>query len=172
MKRDRDSFLRRESPLRPRVLAAVGTAACSVVLIVVFFVSKAVSIEIPPAAEKKTVVLKQSYQEAARFYAAQCGKCHEAPDPATPDWVKTDCTKGFSKEALAKVRNYMADVRMGKGLYESHCGRCHALIDPGSRTADYWSKNLCTSDECFVKKLHGDEEQQLLLYLSLRSKKN
>ncbi len=171
MKDDRQNFFTRNAVLRLRILVAAAPVA-AVLLSIMFFAARASSIEIPPAVEKKTVLLKQSYQDAGRIFTAKCGQCHKVPDPAAPGQAKTDCTKTFSKEDLVTVQNYMADVRTGKDLYESRCGRCHTLIDPGAHTADYWSKNLCTSDECFVKKLHGDEEQQLLMYLSSHSKKN
>ncbi len=172
MKDETNCFLTRKQISRSRIPATARVPACGIVLSLMFFAFRAAAIEIPPAVEKKAVELKQSYQDAGRVFTAKCGQCHKVPDPAAPREAKTDCTKTLSKEDLVTVRNYTADVRMGKDLYESRCGRCHTLIDPELHTADYWSKNLCTSDECFVKKLHGDEEQQLLLYLSTHSKKN
>jgi mono/diheme cytochrome c family protein len=155
------------------VTVIAGVFACVVLLGFVFPVNEVASIEIPPAVEKKSVSLKKSHVEAQSFFAAQCGNCHRTPDPANAGPEKPGCTKGFSDGDVSRVRNYLADVRTGKSLYESYCGRCHTLIDPGSHTLDYWSKNLCTSDECMVKKrLNSDEEQQLLLYLSSHSKKN
>ncbi len=169
MKDETNCFLAGKKASWSLILVTMAVSACASIM---FFATVAASIEIPPAVEKKTVLLKQSYQDAGHIFTAKCVQCHKVPDPATPGQAKTDCTKTLSKEDLVTVRNYMADVRTGKDLYESHCGRCHTLIDPGSHTADYWSKNLCTSDECFVKKLHGDEEQQLLLYLSTHAGKN
>ncbi len=171
MNDDRHGFLTRKQALLPRILAA-AVAACAVVLSITYFAAGAASIEIPPAVEKKTVVLKQSYQDAGRVFTEKCGQCHKVPDPATQNSGKADCTKGMLPDDSATVQKYMADARTGKSLYESHCGRCHDLIAPGSHAADYWSKNLCTSDECFMKKLHEDEEQQLLLYLSSHAGKN
>lgn len=163
----------REGTSRSRLLFFAILSACVVPLGVAFLVPEVASIEIPPAVEKKEVSLKKSFVEVEHLFAARCGKCHGIPDPAKPTQAKPDCTKGFSKEELAEAQKYMANVRDGKSLYESYCDRCHALIAPGSHTADYWSKNLCTSDECMVKKrLNGDEEQQLLLYLSSHAKKN
>ncbi len=147
-------------------------AAASAVLGLLLYPTWASSVDIPPAAEKKTVVLKQGYLETGRIFVAKCGQCHKTPDPATSLETRADCSRSLSQNDLSAAQKYMADVRAGKSLYESHCGRCHDLITPESHTPDYWSKNLCTSDECFVKKLREDEEQQLLLYLSSHAKKN
>ncbi len=140
-------------------------------LMSLLFAGTALAGDIPPAVEKKTVVLSHSRVMAEQFFKGNCGKCHTVPDPAGPATPKPGCTRGVPELGVSMVKDYLAEVRTGKGLYESHCDRCHTLIDPGSRTADDWSKNLCTSDECFVKKLHDDEEQQLLLYLSSHAKK-
>lgn len=166
MKRARSAELAGRKANLARKINVFGAPACALILIGTLFAGRATSIEIPPAAEKKTVILKESYQDAGRVFTAQCGKCHAAPDPVKPEQEKAGCAKGIPGNDLAAARKYINDVRTGKSLYEDRCGRCHDLIDPGSHTAAYWSKNLCTSDECFVKKLHGDEEQQLLLYLS------
>jgi len=153
-------------------LPVVATLSAAVILGVVVPAAEVASIEIPPAVEKKTVLLKKSHQEAESFFAAQCGNCHKTPDPANPAPAKPDCVKGFSGDSVSRVQNYQSDVRAGKNLYETYCNRCHELIDPGAHTLDYWSNNLCTTDECMVKKrLNNDEEQQLLLYLSSHSKK-
>jgi cytochrome c5 len=172
MNNEKHCLRTRREALRARVLITAiiaGVSACAVLLGVLFYVTEADSLEMK--VEKKAVTLKQSHKDDESLFTAKCGQCHTAPDPAKTDPVKNDCTKGFSKDELASVKRYRADVRTGKSLYESQCVRCHALIDPGSRTIDYWSKNICTSDECFVRKLHEDEEQQLLLYLSSHAKK-
>ena len=140
---------------------------------VLLYIREAVSIEIPPEVEKKAVALEKVHADAERFFASTCSKCHRAPDPTKPGPARDDCTKGLSKESLSKVQTYVSDVKAGKDLYESYCSRCHSLIDPGSHTFDYWSKNLCTSESCMVKrKLNADEEQQVLLYLSAHAKRN
>ncbi len=162
----------KERAFFPKDFVVSTLLACTVLTSIIFFSTEASSVDIPPAAEKKTVVLSHSRIMAENFFIGNCGKCHAVPDPASPVTPKLSCTSGIPELGVGMVQEYMADVRTGKGLYESRCGRCHALIEPGKYTADYWSKNLCTSDECFVKKLHGDEEQQLLLYLSARAKKN
>ncbi len=172
MQDDKRSFLTRKQASKSLILATAGASACAVVLSITFFAAAAVSTEIPPAVQKKTVSLSHSRVFAENFFIGNCGKCHKLPDPADPTTPKADCTSGIPELGVGMVQVYLADVRAGKKLYESHCGRCHTLLDPGSQTADYWSKNLCTSDECFVKKLHDDEEQQLLLYLSSHAKKN
>ncbi len=172
MSYERLSPITGKKTLHPSIHAIAALFVSTVLLSILFFPAKAASIDIPPAAEKKTVLLKQSYHDAGRAFASTCSICHKVPDPALSVPARDECTKNSSKEALATVQNYMADVRTGKNLYESHCGRCHDLIAPESHTPDYWSKNLCTSDECFVKKMREDEEQQLLLYLSSHSKKN
>ncbi len=155
------------------VLVSCRVSGVSVfaVFMTLFFAGAAAAIDIPPAVEKKAVVLSHSRVMAEEFFRGNCGKCHAVPDPASPAAPKPGCTSGIPELGAGMVKDYMAEVRTGKELYESHCGRCHTLIDPGSHTAEYWSKNLCTSDECFIKKLHGDEEQQLLLYLSSHAKK-
>ncbi len=159
--------------VRLRIPVIAGVSACVILLGIVFPVTEAASIDIPPAVEKKSVLLKKSHVEAESFFVARCGTCHKTPDPANSVPAKPDCTKGFSSGDVSTVQNYLAGVRTGKSLYKSYCDRCHTLIHPGSHTFDYWSKNLCTSDECMVKKkLNSDEEQQLLLYLSSHSKKN
>ncbi len=145
----------------------VGTGLMSLL-----FAGTTRAIDIPAAVEKKTVVLSHSRVMAEQFFQGNCGKCHTVPDPAGTATPKPACTGGVPKLGVSMVQDYMAEVRTGKGLYESHCGRCHTLIDPGSHTAAYWSNNLCTSDECFVQKLHDGEEQQLLLYLSSHARKN
>jgi cytochrome c5 len=153
------------------LLRMAGAALCAILL--VFALSHtAASGEIPPAAEKKSVFLNKSRTEAERVFAIACGKCHASPNPAKTASVRPDCTKGLSEGDRAQAQSYMADVRKGKSLYESHCGRCHDLIAPGSHTREYWSKNVCTSEECFIEKLKDEEEQQLLLYLSSQAKKN
>ena len=153
-----------------RAIQVAGIGGCAL-YVIILIAGAAGAIEIPPAVEKKTVVLSHSRVMAEHFFNGNCGKCHAVPDPASPVAPKLSCTSGIPEVGAGMVRDYMAEVRTGKVLYESHCGRCHTLIDPGSHTADYWSKNLCTSDECFVKKLHDEEEQQLLLYLSTHAKK-
>ncbi len=153
------------------ILAATGILACAASTIM-FVHRTAAAIEIPPAVQKKAVFLSHSRVLAENFFIGNCGTCHKLPDPANAMTPKVDCTSGIPELGVGMVQDHLADVRAGKKLYESHCGRCHDLIDPGSHTTDYWSKNLCTSDECFVKKLHEDEEQQLLLYLSSHAKKN
>lgn len=146
------------------------TCACAALLAIIGYGTEAASIEIPPAVEKKAVELDKSHADSGRVFAVRCSACHRAPDPAKTE-PKPACVRGIPARDIDMVRKYLADVRTGETLYQSRCGRCHDLIDPNSHTADYWSKNLCTSDECFVKKLHGDEEQQLLLYLSSQAKK-
>jgi cytochrome c5 len=159
--------------LRPRVFAGRSITALLVLLGVMSSAGKVASMEIPPEVEKKAVSLKKTNLEAERLFAARCRKCHKAPDPAKPGSVKPECSAGSTKDDLARVQNYMVDVRAGRGLYETYCSRCHALIEPGSHTFDYWSKNICTSDSCIVpKRLNGDEEQQLLLYLSSHAGEN
>jgi len=148
-------------------------ASSLVLLCVILYAGKVSSIEIPPEVEKKAVSLQKAHAEAESLFAAQCAKCHKAPDPAKPAAARKDCSTGLTKDDFLRALNYMADVRAGKGLYETYCVRCHALIEPGSHTFDYWSKNICASDSCMVKrKLNGDEEQQLLLYLSSHAGKN
>lgn len=153
--------------------AGRNVSALFVLLSVMFYVCEVASIEIPPESEKKAVSLKKSYADAERSFAAKCGKCHKAPDPAKMVSVNHSCSSGLSKDALGQIRDYMTNVRAGKDLYETYCNRCHALIQPESHTFEYWSKNICTSDSCMVKKrLNSDEEQQLLLYLTSHAKKN
>ena len=137
------------------------------------YVGDVASIEIPPEVEKKTVSLSHSRTAAEHFFIGNCGKCHKVPDPANPVTPKSDCTSGIPEVGVVMVQDYMAGVQAGKNLYESYCGRCHTLIDPGAHTFDYWSKNICTSDSCMVKKrLNSDEEQQLLMYLSSHARRN
>jgi cytochrome c2 len=155
-----------------RSLVRLTLPIFTILLTVLFSAGKAVSIEIPPEVEKKAVSLEKSNADAEGFFNSRCGKCHKIPDPAISG-SRSACTRGFTKEDLVRTRNYMADVRSGKGLYESYCGRCHTLIDPASHTFDYWSKNICTSDSCMVKRrLTKDEEQKLLLYLSSHARKS
>ncbi len=144
-----------------------------IIISLMSYVGDAVSIEIPPEVEKKTVSLSHSWIAAEHFFIGNCGKCHKVPDPSDPVTPRSDCTSGIPELGVNMVQDYMAGVKAGKNLYESYCGRCHTLIDPGAHTFDYWSKNICTSDSCMVKKrLNSDEEQQLLLYLSSHAKKN
>ncbi len=165
--------LRGKGTFRSRIFIAVSVSVYLVLMGIMSYITEAASIEIPPEVEKKTVSLKKSHTDAERFFAAECGKCHKVPDPANPVKPKSDCTGGISEVGVVMVQDYMTGVQAGKNLYESYCGRCHTLIDPGSHTLAYWSKNLCTSDSCMVKrKLNGDEEQQVLLYLSSHSKKD
>lgn len=143
------------------------------VFMLFFTIYAARAIEIPPEVEKKTVTLTKSNADAEVLFINICGKCHKVPDPAKPEPAKSACTAASSKEDLARIEDYRSNVHAGKSLYESYCSRCHALIKPESHTLDYWSKNLCTSDSCMVKKkLSKSEEQQVLLYLSSHSDKN
>ncbi len=156
-----------------RLLFGTGVCALLVMIGLMSYVSEVFSIDIPPEVQKKTVALSHSRVAGEHFFIGNCGKCHKVPDPAKPVAPKPDCTSGIPEVGIGMVQDYMADVRAGKNLYESYCGRCHDLIDPGSRTFDYWSKNICTSDSCMVRrKLNSDEEQQLLLYLSSHAKRN
>ncbi len=155
--------LRRTGPV------AAGLCAVAAIL---FFATAAGSTDIPPAVTKKAVTLKPEFVKAGRVYAADCGRCHRAPDPAAQAAPRAECRKGVSAEDLDAALRYRAGARKGKALYESRCGRCHDLIDPGSRTVGSWSKNICASDECFVEKLSGDEEQRVLLYLSSHAAKD
>ncbi len=168
MNDDSISRVSKQGALRSWIVAG---CVLFVMLTLLTFVGEVSSIDIPPAAQKKAVSLNNEYVEAQRIFDAECGRCHKTPDPANQGPERTNCRNSLSSDNLSKVKNYMADVRKGKELYESHCGRCHELYTPESRTPDYWSKNLCTSDECFVKKLNDDEEQKLLLYLSSHAKK-
>lgn len=173
MKAKRVSFCTRKGVWRLRNLAVAGVSVFVVLLTVMTYVSVVSSLEIPPEVEKKAVSLKKSHADAERFFTAECGKCHKIPDPAKSETLKPGCMSVLHKDQLDKMQDYMANVRAGKSLYESYCGRCHTLIDPGSHTLDYWSKNLCTSDSCMVKRrLNSDEEQQVLLFLSSHSKKD
>ena len=147
----------------PRMTRAV---LCATLLLLTLCHAKLVSAEIPPLAEKKSVSLDNNRKEEERFFTISCAKCHSLPNPAQTTSGKPDCTKGLSEGDRAQVQTYLADVRKGKNLYESRCGRCHELIVPGSHTREYWSKNVCTSEECFIENLKKDEEQQVLLYLS------
>ncbi len=143
-----------------------------VLLCLIFFICQVAAIEVPPEVEKKAVLLNMTNADAERSFAAICGKCHKTPDPAQVETIRQSCSGNFSKDALVQMQKYMANVRTGKEIYGTYCDRCHSLIDPGAHTFDYWSKNICTSDSCMVKrKLNSDEEQQLLLYLSSHARK-
>ncbi len=156
-----------------RILLGAVVCALLVMLGLMSSASEVFSIDIPPEVQKKAVSLSHSGTAAEHFFSGNCGKCHKVPDPAKSEALKADCTSGIPEVGVVMVQDYMAGVRAGKNLYESYCGRCHGLIDPGSHTFDYWSKNICTSDSCMVKrKLNSDEEQQLLLYLSSHARKN
>jgi mono/diheme cytochrome c family protein len=155
-----------------RTLRTAGAAICATLLLLALCQVKFASAEVPPSAVKKAVSLDASRMEAERIFAGTCAKCHAAPNPAQPVLERPDCTKGISEADRAQVRAYTTDVITGKGLYESRCGRCHKLIAPGSRTREYWSKNVCTSEECFIENLKKEEEQQVLLYLSSQANKN
>ncbi len=173
MKAKRVYLHTRKGVWRLRNLAVAGMSIFVVLLPVMTCVSVVSSLEIPSEVERKAVSLKKSHADAERFFIADCGKCHKIPDPAKPETVKPGCVNDLHKDQLDQMQNYMVNVRAGKSLYESYCSRCHTLIDPGSRTFDYWSKNLCSSDSCMVKrKLNSDEEQQVLLYLSSHSRKD
>ncbi len=173
MKSWRISPLTGKGAFRSRIVIAVSVLVYFILMGVMSYVSEVSSIEIPPEVQKKTVSLSHSSVAAEHFFIGNCGKCHKVPDPANSVTPKSDCTSGIPELGVGIVQDYMAGVQAGKNLYESYCGRCHTLIDPGAHTFDYWSKNICTSDSCMVKKrLNGDEEQQLLLYLSSHAKKN
>ena len=173
MKNEKVSSRGSEGRLRWRVCLGQNVFALLVLLGVMVCTAKVASIEIPPEVEKKTVSLSHSRTAAEHFFIGNCGKCHKVPDPANQVTPKSDCTSGIPEVGVVMVQDYMADVRAGKDLYETNCGRCHALIEPGSHTFAYWSKNICSSDSCMVKRrLSGDEEQQLLLYLSSHAKRN
>ena len=143
-----------------------GAVVCTLLVVIglMSYVKDVSSIEIPPEVQKKTVSLSHSGTVAEHFFNGNCGKGHKVPDPAKPVAPKLDCTNGIPKEGIVMVQDYMAGVQAGKNLYESYCGRCHDLIDPGSHTFHYWSKNICTSDSCMVKRK--------LLYLSSHAKRN
>ncbi len=150
-----------------------GISAALVLLSAMLFVREVASLDIPPEVEKKAVQLTKINADVERSFITSCGKCHKTPDPVKPASLKHDCSTGFSKDDLGRVQGYMTNVRAGKELYETYCDRCHTLIEPESHDFDYWSRNICTSDSCMVKKrLSKDEEQQLLLYLSSHAKKN
>ncbi len=173
MKSWRISPLPGKRPFRSRIVIAVSVSVYLILMGIMPYVTEVASIEIPPEVQKKTVSLSHSRTAAEHFFIGNCGKCHKVPDPANPVTPKSDCISGIPEVGVVMVQDYMAGVQAGKNLYESYCGRCHTLIDPGAHTFDYWSKNICTSDSCVVKKrLNGDEEQQLLLYLSSHSKKD
>ncbi len=156
-----------------RVLRGAVVCALLVMIGLVSYINEVFPIDIPPEVQMKAVSLSHSRTVAEHFFTGNCGKCHKIPDPSKPVALNPDCTSGIPGDGVVMVQDYMADVRAGKNLYESYCGRCHDLIAPGSHTFDYWSKNICTSDSCMVKrKLNGDEEQKLLLYLSSHAKKN
>ncbi len=155
-----------------KLFPGLGMAAIFILLSVMFYFCKVAAMDIPPEVEKKAVQLNKIHADAERSFAANCGKCHKAPDPAKPGSIKQSCSNSTSRDELVILQGYMSDVHAGKDLYETYCDRCHSLIDPGSHTFDYWSKNICTSDSCMVKrKLNSDEEQQLLLYLSSHARK-
>lgn len=128
--------------------------------------------EIPPLAEKKTVILDKSHAEAEYGFSHVCGKCHTLPELSKIASPKPDCTRNISEADQARAKSYVTDVVKGKSLYESRCGRCHKLIAPGAHTRDYWSKNLCVSGECFIQNLTPEEEQQVLLYLNYEAKRD
>lgn len=169
MKRNRSSC---PKPRAARISAGAVLCAFLVMIGLTSYVSEVFSIEIPSEVQKKAVSLSHSRTAAEHFFIGNCGKCHKVPDPANPVTPKSDCTSGIPEVGVGMVKDYMAGVKAGKNLYESYCGRCHTLIDPGSHTFDYWSKNICTSDSCMVKRrLNTEEEQQLLLYLSSHAKR-
>ncbi len=155
-----------------RTLRITGAAVCAALLVLVLCHVGPVSAEGPKLAEKKSVVLDKSRTEAEHTFAATCAKCHALPNPVKPSSVKPDCIKDLSAGDLAQVQAYVADVIKGKSLYEARCGRCHGLIAPAAHTREYWSKNVCTSEACFIENLKSEEEQQVLLYLSSQAKKN
>ena len=158
---------------RRRRGATGGMSALLSLLAVIFISSKAVSIEVPPEVEKRAVALTMTNADAERTFLAACGKCHKHPDPASSGPLKDDCTNSVPQVDLRKVQDYFSNVRTGRDLYNSNCDRCHTLIDPQSHTFEYWSRNICTSDSCMVKRrLTSGEEQQLLLYLSSHAKRD
>ncbi len=160
-------------PEWPRVLLGMVACAFFAIIGLTTYVSEVSSSEKSPAVQRKTVSLIHSSTAAEHFFIGNCGKCHKLPDPANPARPKPDCTSGIPEIGAAMAQDYMADVRAGKNLYESYCGRCHNLIDPVSHTYEYWSKNICASDNGMEKKkLKGEEEQKVLLYLSSRAGKN
>lgn len=141
-----------------------------ILLTAVLFPYKAGSTGIEPEVEKITIKMEKGHAEAERLFNFECGKCHKVPDVAKPGFGCSCCTRGLAPADLARIRDYMADVRTGEKIYGSYCGRCHALIDPKSHTLDYWEKNFCTSNGCMVKRqLTKEEDQQILLYLSSRA---
>ncbi len=71
MKGDRQNFFMRSDVLWLRIPVAAAPVV-AVLLSIMFFAARASSIEIPPAVEKKTVLLKQSYQDAGRIFATKC----------------------------------------------------------------------------------------------------
>ncbi len=156
---------------RTRWSAPVAAAARSAVVLAALCAVSVASAEIPPVAERKAVTLKKHHAEAERVFAAECGKCHQPPDSAAPADARAGCLKGVPEAKAAQARSFVAAVRAGKVLYEARCGRCHDLIAPGSHDSAYWSKNICTSGECFVENLLEEEEQQVLLYLTSHAKK-
>lgn len=170
MKAELISHVSMETSCWPRIIAGF---VFFVLLTLITCVSEVFSIDVPPEVQKKAVSLSHSRTVEESFFIGNCGKCHEVPDPAKPVALKHDCTSGIPEVGVGMVKDYIADVKAGKNLYESYCGRCHDLINPASHTFDYWSKNICTSDSCMVKrKLNSDEEQQVLLYLSSHARKN
>jgi cytochrome c553 len=128
--------------------------------------------ELPTLAEKKSVVLDKDRTEAEHFFVVSCTKCHGTPNPIDSVLEKPKCWQGLSEADNSRVQTYIADVVNGKSQYESHCGRCHALISPSAHVREYWSKNVCTSQECFIQNLKPEEEQQVLLYLRSQAKKD
>lgn len=173
MKDERVSSRKSKGRLGWRFCLGQSVSALLVLIGVLVYTGKVASMEIPPEVEKKTVSFSHSSVAAEHFFIGNCGKCHKLPDPASPVTPKSECTSGIPEIGVGMVQDYMAGVHEGKNLYETNCGRCHTLIDPGAHTFDYWSKNICTSDSCMVKKrLNSNEEQQLLLYLSSRAKRN
>ena len=129
------------------------------------------SAEIPPLAEKKTVTLDAVRCENEQTFTTVCSTCHAAPNPVAPAAPKPGCSKDLSAQDRARVHTYLDEVTKGKGLYESRCGRCHKLVPPAAHTREYWSKNVCTSGECFIENLNAEQEQQVLLYLSSQAKR-
>lgn len=150
------------------------TFACLCLTFVLFSASQAFGINIPPEVEIKKVILEKDRTETARLFQVECGKCHQVPDPADPsvEKMKSGCASDLSQENIARTHAYLTDVRQGKKLYEENCNRCHVLIEPSTYSADYWSSHMCSSDGCMVKRrLTGEEEQQVLQYLTSHARK-
>ena len=80
MKNDGQGFLWKQAA-QCRILAIPAASIGLAIFSAMFFAAGAGSIEIPPAVEKKTVLLKQDYQDAGRVFSARCGQCHQVPDP-------------------------------------------------------------------------------------------